>query len=322
MDETSYQIAISRAAWREVSHFGRFRVSGKDAATLLHHLTTNDIKHLKPQTCGDAVLVSNKARVLDWLTILRLDDDFLVLTSPNRRDIFAPHARRFILFRQDVQIEDISKSTAMFGIFGPDADKVLSSLCETSSIAVGEVRELHCSGATVMAARTHRLPAGGGFWLWSEDGAQLQRMVRESGVPLVDAETYNVLRVESGLPATGLELTEDINPWEANLDTSISLNKGCYNGQEIIARLNTYQKIKQRLRGLRLESPLEMGTAAQLFSDGRAAGTVTSSVVSPRFGPIALAYVRGDWQTAGQSLQVRAAENEQAAIVANLPFEN
>lgn len=321
MDEISYQAAITRAAWRDVSHFGRFRVAGKDAGALLHHLTTNDIKRLKPGSVQDAVLVSNKARVLDWLSVFHLADGFLVLTSPNRRDIFAPHARRFVLFRQDVQIEDVSESSAMFGLFGPDAEEVLSSLCPTSPIEAGEVRELDCGGATIMAARTRRLPCGGGYWLWSHDRERLQQLVQKSGAPSVDAETYNVLRVESGLPATGLELSEDVNPWEARLDESISLSKGCYNGQEIIARLNTYQKVKQRLCGLRLETALDMGTAAELKVDGRVAGAITSSVLSPRFGPIALAYVRGEWQQAGQRLQVNASGNEQSAIVSELPFQ-
>jgi aminomethyltransferase len=321
MDEISYQAAVTRAAWRDVSHFGRFRVAGKDAGALLHHLTTNDINRLKPNSVRDAVLVSNKARVLDWLSVFRLADSFLILTSPNRRDLFAPHARRFVLFRQDVQIEDVSESTSMFGLFGPDADKVLSSLCQTSPIEAGEVREFDCAGAAMMAARTQRLP-GGGFWLWSSHRESLQQIVQKSGAPLVDAQTYNVLRVESGLPAAGLELSEDVNPWEARLDESISLNKGCYNGQEIIARLNTYQKVKQRLCGLKLETALDTGTTAELKVDGRAAGAITSSVHSPRFGPIALAYVRSEWQQDGQLVQVSASGNMQSATVSDLPFRD
>ncbi|MDF2439433.1 MAG: hypothetical protein JWN98_417 [Abditibacteriota bacterium] len=319
MDETGYQVAVSRAAWRDVSHFGRFRVAGKDAAALLHHLTTNDIKRAKPHTARDAVLVSNKARVLDWLSVFHVADGFLVLTSPNRRDIFAPHARRFVLFRQDVQIEDVSDSLAMYGVFGPQSESILTALVDAPLPEAGLVRELSYGGAVVMAARTSRLP-GGGFWLWSSDPEQLGRMVRESSASAVDAETYNVLRVESGLPATGLELSESINPWEARLDESISLNKGCYNGQEIIARLNTYQKVKQRLSGLKLETPLPMGTPAELKADGRVAGAITSSVLSPRFGPIALAYVRGDWQESGAVLEVHAQGHTQNATVTDLPF--
>lgn len=318
MNDATYQAAITRFVLRDVSHFGRFLVSGKDAVALLHHLTTGDIKRLKPNSCGDAVLVSNKARVLDWLSIFRLNEGFFVLSSPNRRELFAPHAQRFVLFRQDVKIEDVSASTAMFGVFGPDTAKVLSSHGEPP-IEDGQVRQSHWDGVPVRLARTHRLPFGG-YWIWSHEREKLQRLMQQNSTVSVDAETFNVLRVESGLPVTGLELTENINPWEAHLDESISLNKGCYNGQEIIARLNTYQKVKQRLCGLKLETPIDMATGAELTADGRAAGAITSSVLSPRFGPIALAYVRGEWQEPGQRLRVIFNGNEQAATIAALPF--
>ncbi len=208
MNQQIYNDARENWAWRDLSHFGQFRLSGADAATLLHHLTTNDIKGLKPGAACDAVLISHKGRVLDWLTVLREEKSLLVITSPNRRALFKPHFEKFILFRQDVKIEDVTGK--MQGIFGPQAEGAIA---------------------------TKRLPGGGFFVLNDEFPTS----------PPCDDETYNILRVEAGVPVTGLELTETVNPWEAGLDAAISLHKGCYNGQEIIARLNTYQKVKQGL---------------------------------------------------------------------------
>jgi tRNA-modifying protein YgfZ len=287
MNQEIYQSAHDKFAWRDLSHFGRFRVSGADAATLLHHLTTNDIKKLKVGESCEAVLINHKARVLDWLTILREESSLLVITSPNRRQIFKPHAEKFILFRQDVRIEDVTETTKMIGIFGPQAQ--------------GKIP-------------TKRLP-GNGFFIIN---------VNVPDVPPCDDETYNVLRVEAGVPVTGLELTENINPWEAGLEEAISLHKGCYNGQEVIARLNTYKKVKQGLFGLRLEREIPLSQLAaspqKLEAAGRDAGFVTSSAHSPRFGPIALAFVRGDYQTPGQSLLVQSADGIQNATVCALPF--
>jgi folate-binding protein YgfZ len=290
----SYTSAQQSAVWRNLSHFGRFSFAGADAATLLHHLTTNNIKALKIGDACETVLINHKGRVLDWLTVLRRDDDFLVITSPNRRAMLKAHAERFILFRQDVKIADITENTAMRGVFGPQAAAVLPE------------------NAAPLATR--RLPGGGFFVLGDAAAAE----------PLCDDETYNLLRIEAGLPVTGLELTESINPWEAGLDFAISLHKGCYNGQEVIARLHTYKKIKQGLLGLKLERIIPMAQLAaapvKLQANGRDAGFITSSVLSPRFGAIALGFVRGDYQAAGQELLALSPDGEQIAVVRELPF--
>lgn len=296
----TYQAAREQTVQRAMNHWGRFRVTGADAAALLHHLTTNDIKKLKQSEGCDAALVTSKGRLLDLLSIWRDADGFTVLTAPNRRGMFAPHARSFVLFRQEIHIEDVSESGHWIGVFGPGAQSAL----ETRGWAIPEGTAFTESGA-VRVARTGRLP-GGGFFVWSNEDLSFD-------APQCDNETFNILRVECGIPVAGLELTDAHNPWEAGLNTAISLHKGCYNGQEIIARLNTYQKVKQRLCGMKLQNIVD--TPAPLKHDGRDAGTITSCVVSPRFGPIGLAYVRGAHET-GATLQA----GDQGAEVAALPF--
>jgi folate-binding protein YgfZ len=288
MNLETYNRALADFGWRDMSHFGRFRVSGADAAALLHHLTTNDIKGQSIGEAREAVMITNKGRVQDWLTVIRTGrEEFLVVTSPNRREIFAPTARKFILFRQIVEIEDVTGREGLFGLFGPNA-----------AAAAGEG-----------AVSTLRLP-GGGF------------LARGTASPTwgaaCDNETFNVLRIEAGLPVTGLELTEDVNPWEADLDAAISLAKGCYNGQEIIARLHSYKKVKQGLMGLKLERvPADARPA--LRSGGKDVGVLTSAVNSPRLGAIGLGYVRNDWQAVGTELEVGGAEAQTAQVV-ELPF--
>ena len=298
MNPNQYEAALNSLVWRDMSHFGRFVVAGADAANLLHHLSSNDIKAMKPGEVREGALVSSKARVLDFITVIREDRArFLVVTSPNRREMFEPHARQFILFRQDVKIEDQTGTGGLYGVFGAE------SLKADFSVAQG------------LKASTGRLPGSG--WLVTERPAADLTQID-------DHDTYNVLRVEAGVPVAGAELTEDINPWEAGLDSVISLHKGCYNGQEVIARLNTYKKIKQLLRGLHLDGgqPLP-ANGCPLRAGGKNAGFVTSAVSSPRFGAIALAYVRSGFQEPGSAVEVK---NEVpgaayvAATVTALPF--
>jgi tRNA-modifying protein YgfZ len=318
-----YRAARDEAVWRDMSHFGRFRVSGQDAAALLHHLTTNDINRLRPGTGCDAALITNKARLLDLVMIYRAADYFLVLTSPNRRDLFKPHAEKFILFRQDIRIEDVTATTTQFGLFGPRSEDVLDELglATIRAAPLHAPQTLNARGVGFQVARTARLPSAG-VLVWGDAAAELAQLVRASGRLLADNETYNVLRVEAGLPVAGLELTEEINPWEAGLDGAISLSKGCYNGQEVVARLHTYKKVKQRLYGLKMQRAIPMGERAALQAGGRNAGFITSSVESPTYGPIALAYVRGDYQHSGQQVEVVHNDAAQTATVVKLPFAN
>jgi folate-binding protein YgfZ len=314
-----YETAHSNAVWRDLSHFGRFSVSGADAAHLLHHLTTNDIKGLKVGQGCDTVLVNNKARILDLLSIFRRDNDFLIVTSPNRRAMFASHAQKFVLYRQDVKIVDITDSGGMLGVFGTNAHRVLDAIglgdleSETNQI------QRTVNGLEVSLVHTTRLPLKS-YFLWSENREALLQLLQNSATQC-DNETYNVLRIEAGLPVTGLELTEEYNPWEAGLKNAISLHKGCYNGQEIIARLNTYQKIKQHLRGVRLQQ-LVKELPVKLTYEGREVGVLTSNAVSPRFGAIGLAYVRNDYIQTGQELQASDGESSQNVTVCDVPFDS
>ena len=291
---------------RSLSHFGFFRIRGKDAAALLHHLTTNDINSMQPDTSLEAVLLTNKARCMDILTIARRGNEFLVITSPNRRDMFLPHARSYIVFRQDVQIENINDQIHCIGIFGPDVAAHLPATPE-----IGQLVATTLNNVAVEILPTQRLPHGGYFILSCNNVAETLSL------PACDNETYNILRVEAGLPVAGLEITEAHNPWEANLDGMISLHKGCYNGQEIVARLHTYQKVKQHLKGLRLSDAIPSNAQTTLQSNGKSAGEITSTVTSPEFGNIALAYVRND---ATEPLKVLFDNTEISATVVNLPF--
>jgi folate-binding protein YgfZ len=305
---------------RSLSHFGHFRVSGKDAAALLHHLTTNDINSLKTGQSCEAVLVTGKARCLDILTILRLENEFLVITSPNRRDMFAPHANGFIVFRQDVKIEDITGQIFSIGVFGADAHDVMSICLSPDTLQhKNEITRIKINNAPVDVSHTDRLP-GGGFLISSSSAETIQQIQEKLNLPECDNQTYNILRVEAGVPVAGLEITEAHNPWEANLDSMISLHKGCYNGQEIIARLNTYEKVKQHLKGVRLSDEVPSNTILNLQQGNKNAGEITSIVTSPRCGNIALAYIKKIYEPVGTRLKVLFDGGEVDAEVVDLPF--
>jgi folate-binding protein YgfZ len=158
------------------------------------------------------------------------------------------------------------------------------------------------------------LAGGGGRAVAARrDAARVWQALVERGRPLglrpAGAEVEEILRVEAGLPGPGRELSERYNPLEAELRPFVSFTKGCYTGQEVVARLNTYKKLQRVLRGLRLAGDAVPPPEARVLAgDGAEAGQVTSAVRSPALGaPLALAYIELDRAAAGTRLLVELA---------------
>jgi len=128
-------------------------------------------------------------------------------------------------------------------------------------------------------------------------------------------EEYHCMRVECGQPAPFSEWTEDYTPLEVGLEWAVSDRKGCYTGQEVLARQVNYDKITRQLVGLTLQAGPP--SAAQVQAEGKTIGVVTSSVISPRFGPIALAVLRRPYHAPGTAVLVGEAI---PAVVSVLPF--
>jgi tRNA-modifying protein YgfZ len=144
--------------------------------------------------------------------------------------------------------------------------------------------------------------------------------LEQAGVSRISLETHTILRVESGRPEAGHELVEEYTPLEAGLEAAISDDKGCYTGQEVIARQITYDKVTRHLAGLVLAGEAHPGDQVWSLTDGRSAGTITSVASSPRFGRIALAILRRPYLPPGTELRAGDKEEGVIATVSRLPF--
>jgi hypothetical protein len=316
-----YRAALEDAVLVDRSDLGRLRVEGSDALDLLHRLTTNDIRSLEPGGGTAAAFVTGKGRLVDLVTLHRLPGHLLCLTGPGRSRAVAEYIDRFT-FREDVRVEDESGSHGTLGILGARAGERVAVLF--GSAAAG--RPMHhasvveLAGAGAVLARAFPL-GGDGFNLTAERAALLvlRDAILERCGGLIEAgpECVDVLRIEAGLGAAGRELTEDYNPWEARLQDAISLNKGCYVGQEVIARLHTYRKISKCLVRLGVEGGVPLPGARLEREGGEAIGTLTSAARVPGGERVvALAYVRDEDATrAGPIAVVDGGKRYRAAIL-------
>ena len=320
-----YQSLTQRVGIVDRSPVGRLSVSGEDALDLLNRLSTNELMTLEVGQSVPTVLTSNKGRILDLLLVLRLQDRLLVLTSPESRQKVADWID-FYTFAEDVNVQDVTEDTAMLSLAGPNAAGLLDELTgqSVSSLARYEHLPFSIGGVDASVIRTDfaRLPGydivvsvAEGSRLWKE----LLARGEEAGAKPVGTQALEVTRVEQGVPAYGKETSEEYNPLEANLLEFISFTKGCYVGQEVVTRLNTYKKVQKHLVGLRWDSGGVPEEGAKLLVDGTQVGVVTSAVQSPGLGKaIGLGYVRKAHATPGTVVDVDSAAGQTATEVVEL----
>ena len=297
------------------SQWGVLKITGEDRLRYLHNQSTNDFEKLQPGEGCDTVFVTSTARTLDLATAYVTEDAVLVLVSPNRRQQLLTWLDRFIFPFDKVELNDISADYAVFSLIG-EASQILSQLThDTISLNnLGEHQLISIADVPVRAGMGSGLATSGYTLIVERDraGAVWSKIVEAGAIPGGD-RLWETFRIQQGRPKSDRELTEDYNPLEAGLWQTISFEKGCYIGQETIARLNTYNGVKQKLWGIELDRPASPQTAIAV--DDKKVGILTSYVDTPT-GCFGLGYVRT--KAGGEGLQVKV--GEASGELVSVPF--
>ncbi len=327
---SAWRAAHAGAVLVDRSDLGRLFIGGRDALDLLHRLTTQSIQTLSAGQGAAAVFTTAKGRILDLVLLHRLEDGLLCLTGPGHALTVAAWIERYT-FREEVRVEDRSVSHGTLGIFGARAAPCVAAIFgeEAAGRPLHHAARVRSGGTEAILARTFPL-AGDGYHLTAGAPAlpalraRILEAARPEGAPgagLVPAGAacLEALRIEAGLPASGRELSEEYNPWEARLDDAISLTKGCYVGQEVIARLNTYGKVSRYLVRLRMEGEAPPAVPAPLRAGGQTIGTLTSAAAVPGEARVAaLGYVRDEDAVAGAEVTVEQEDGPRRATILGL----
>ena len=289
-----YETLGAGAAVVDLGHTTRVLHTGREALDLLNRLTTNDLGGLAAGGVATTVLTSEIGRVIDVVQVVFLADDRLMLISESCEP--APLIENIDKYTilEDAVLEDVSSGTARIGIRGPLARAVTAEITgiDMSAVDSGGAQPVPILGEGTVVLKGNPFIREGYDLVFPAGAArQLWETALNAGAAPVGHHALEHARIKAGLPAPGAELTDRVNPLEAGLDDFVSFTKGCYVGQEVIARLDTYDKVQRRLVVLDVPEGAEPGET--LNSGRRTAGWVTSvSTMANNGRSAALGYVR------------------------------
>ena len=311
-----------------LSSRARISVGGAEAVMFLNGLITNDMKSLAENSWIPAVFPNVQGRLIAAVRVMRLNDHsdgkprFLIDSESATHQPVLKTIERFTM-AGDFKVVDVSSDTRMLSIQGRDASIVVETVfgdgpakLPKNGIENVRWREVEC---TIVRA-SHTSEDGFDVIIGENTATDLANKCTEAGAVPVSEETFETLRIEAGVGRFGQDMDESNVVTEANLDDAVSFTKGCYIGQEIIARIKYRGHVAKKLTGITLERAerVEPGTIVR-STNGKEVGRITSLAFSPVLEKtIALGYVRYEQLTPGT--EVRIGDSEMKAVVTELPF--
>jgi folate-binding protein YgfZ len=309
----------------QLSTRGRLLVSGSEAVMFLNGLITNDMKTLAVNSWMPAVFPNVQGRLIAAVRIIHREDGFLIDTEDATLETIAKLLGRFTL-AGDFHVQDVTSETAMLSVQGRKAEVVMNQALGQTAANVSRAQvvtaQLENGGEVTVIRATHTGEDGFDLLVEANEAEGLRNLLIERGAQPFGSEVAETLRIEAGIPRFGIDMDETRVVTETNLDEAVSFTKGCYIGQEIIARIKYRGHVAKKLTGVLLEEEgaIERG-ARILSSDEKEIGAITSATVSPRLKhTIALAYVKYDYLEPGTKVKVVSGGVELPATVTDLPF--
>ena len=290
----------------------RIRISGPKAAELLTGMVTNDVSSLVAGEGQYAAALTPKGKIVADVRIFALEDSLLVDTSPAAASGWKDMVRKYINPRL-APYHDVTTELSDLGVFGRSARSIISRVMEVDDRDLAALEPYGnisrpFGDATAIIARVPEMDLDGfEIFIPTETAGSLKAALTMGGVSAGGADTWEIARVESGRPQWGADMDDSTLPQEANLDElgAISYTKGCYIGQETVARVHFRGHVNRLLRRLRFVTRPPPPKGAELVDEtGKVIGDIRSVALSPRYGGVALGMVRREVQP-GTTLQAR-----------------
>jgi glycine cleavage system T protein len=324
-----YRAVRQKVGIADLSHRGKLRVTGDDRVKWLQSVISNDLLSLQPGQGRYSSLLTHKGKMLTYFRCY-MQPDAVMLEDVGEIGDQTYHAlRKFLLYGTKAKMENCRESWGLLLVSGPHAAAAMTAAFGTDVATLTPLNFISASigGCTALVIRTEEtgerdyeilIPSDGLVTAWE----RLIEAGAAHGITPVGSQAREALRMEAGIAKAGPDLNEEIVPPEANLeDKAFSLSKGCYPGQEVVARMDTYGSVRRHLVGLVLKGSVVPPKGAKLFSGSREVGWLSSATLSPALkAPIAFGFPLRDFSAAGTTLSIEADGARYEATVHALPF--
>ena len=308
----------------DLSSRGRIEIGGTEAVLFLNGLITNDVKTLAENSWMAAAFPNVQGRILATARVLHRDNTFLFDTETLTREQIIKTLGRFTM-AGDFRLTDVTNDTALISVQGASAREIVRAVLGETAASVERNRIVNTNWKdeeiSIIRA-THTAEDGFDIFIGASAAPSLWDALSGAGATPFGFDALEILRIEAGVPRYGIDIDETKVVLETGLDDAVSFTKGCYIGQEIIARIHFRGHVAKRVAGLVLDSEGEVRPGDKVRTpEGKEIGWITSTVQSPRLNRrIALGYVKYDYLQPGTPVRVVSDEVEREARVAELPF--
>jgi folate-binding protein YgfZ len=322
-----YGAARSSVGLIDLSHRGLLQFTGPDRLSFLQGMLSNDLRVLKPFDGQYATILTQQGKVVADVRVLCSLNSFYLDFWETLKEKIIEHLNRYLV-ADEVEIADRSAEYAFISVQGPRSDALLrraTGNADLPAVMNGHVM-VDLAGAAICVVRGDRNDLlGFDLIVPLKSAISVAQKLTNDGerfsATWIGEQAQNILRVEAGVPRYGVDFTEENLLLEVGIDHAVSFTKGCYLGQEVVERIRSRGHVNKRLCGLLLDGVVAADAGDQLQTDGKDAGRITSSVISPRLGrPIALGYVIKEYWELGTELSLRHRGANIHAKVVKLPF--
>ena len=318
-----YRAVRERAGVIDRADRGLIEATGRDRATFLHALLSNEIKALAPGQGCAATLLDVHGKVQATLLVWVLDERIVIVTPPGMGGAVYEQLDKY-LFAEKVALEDASGAHGLLLVAGPEAPALVRRLAgaapaETPWANVGATLD----GIDVRLVRGAGETGEAELWILTaaDAASRVGDAIVAAGARPVGQRAVETLRIEAGTPRFGADIDPSVLLPEIPFDALVSQTKGCYPGQEVVVRIRDRGHVNRHLRGLVLDGPDIPEIGAEIVADATPIGRVTSAVRSPALGrAVALGFVRRQHAAPGTRVEVRSGERMVGATVSELPF--
>jgi len=324
-----YDALTLGVALKDLSNSCVFEITGDGSLDFLNRVTTNSIKDLKPFESRWTLFTNEKGRIIDRTLVINFKEKVLLVGSAELKNKLYSWINKYITL-EDLKLNDISSMNSVLELSGPQADSFMTLIFdnEIENRENDQIGNFKLNELSYWIIKKTDFSVKKYFIICTpENGINLIKYMLDNksvfDFKIVGDEAYNIFRIERGIPAVSNEINDFNNPLEIGLSSDVSFTKGCYIGQEVIARLDTYDKVQRSLKGITSDTDKGLTDNASIIYESKEIGKITSSVYSPNLKKnIALGLIKNEFNKNGLSVFTKDEAGTLCKInIVDLPFK-